>query len=115
MPARLIQIKALLLLAVFLSAGTSLPSLDSLLFHQAAGEPQRSQTHVEPAGGCLDHAAHCGLARTASGSGAISAPSGEITTEGVLKPAAHEPSDRLCFTTHHTGIPQPRAPPARLA
>jgi hypothetical protein len=107
--------KAFLLLAVFLAAGTSLPSVDAVFYHIHSAETVRSQAHVEPAGGCLDHSGHCELARTASGSGAIAAPAGEIIAEAVNPPAAYEPSDRLCFTTHHSGIPQPRAPPARLA
>ena len=46
MTARLIQAKALLLLLVFLAAGTSLPSLDALAYHgaAAAGQPAPSDT-----------------------------------------------------------------------
>ncbi len=70
MRARLIRVKASLLLAVFLAAGTSLPSLDALVHHQNSEEAARSQAHVESAGGCPSHAGHCGLGRGAPGSGA---------------------------------------------
>ena len=38
----------MLLLAVFFSAGSSLPSLDALVYHSGAGNPPTSQAHVEP-------------------------------------------------------------------
>ena len=109
---RLNRVKSALLLTVFLSAGTSLPSLDGLLFHQKAGEPQRSQTHIEPAGGCLDHAEHCVLGRTATGAGAVATPVTEVRVEpasrSALKPLLTQPG-----RSHHRGaIHQPRAPPA---
>ena len=106
--------KALLLLAVFLSAGTSLPSLDGLLFHQDGEEPGRSQTHVEPAGRCLEHAAHCGLGRTASGSGADPAPSTEVTVEPISRPD-HPLTAHSLLSAAPTGTPNSRAPPVLLA
>src|SRR4026208_993755 len=85
MLARPLRAKALLLLAVFLSAGTSLPSLDALVYH---GGPhlERSQPHVEPAGGCLSHSDHCSLGRTASGSGAVAALAGVVRLEPISTP-----------------------------
>ena len=73
-----LRAKALLLLAVFLSAGTSLPSLDALVYHHGTTQLERSQPHFEPAGGCLSHSDHCSLGRSASGSGAVATPSGPI-------------------------------------
>jgi hypothetical protein len=110
--ARLFKAKASLLLTVFLSAGTSLPSLDGLLFHQEGGHPARSQAHVEPAGGCLDHAEHCVLGRTATGSGAIATPLSEVSVELVTQPAL-QPLPAYLGPGYDRGvIHQPRAPPS---
>lgn len=107
------QVKAFLLLAVFLSAGTSLPGLDALLYHHGA-ELDRSQSHVEPAGGCLDHAGHCGLGRTASGSGAAVSLVRGIRIEPTDRPAPA----RLPAVPHTKAdlgtVAQPRAPPASI-
>ena len=112
---RLNRVKSALLLTVFLSAGTSLPSLDGLLFHQKAGEPQRSQTHIEPAGGCLDHAEHCVLGRTATGAGAVATPVTEVSVEPA-SPSALKPLPTQPGRSHTRGvIHQPRAPPALRA
>jgi hypothetical protein len=113
-PARLLQAKAFLLLTVFLSAGTSLPSLDGLLFHQHASESGRAQTHLEPAGGCLDHAKHCVLGRTAPGSGADVTPITEATVELASRPALPITAQSL-FSANPTGLPNSRAPPVLLA
>jgi len=113
-PARrscLLRAKAFLLLAVFLSAGTSLPSLDALVYHHSGIELERSQSHVEPAGGCLNHADHCSLGRSASGSGAVG------TLSGVTRPESVSSSPRPCARrvqptcADRSAIPQPRAPP----
>ena len=85
MLVRSIRAKALLLLTVFLSAGTSLPSLDALAFHHD-GSGERSRTHVEPAGGCHSHADQCTLGRTASGSGAVGAPETETRLVADSRP-----------------------------
>jgi hypothetical protein len=85
MLARLTQAKAVVLLLVFLAAGTSLPSLDALAFHHD-GSGERSRTHVEPAGGCLSHADQCTLGRTASGSGAVGAPETETRLVADSRP-----------------------------
>ena len=115
-PARrsaLLRAKAFLLLAVFLSAGTSLPSLDALVYHSTT-ELDRAQAHVEPAGGCLDHSGHCVLGRTASGSGAV------ITLVRGVRIEAHDrPAPALLTARPHTKadrgtLPQPRAPPASI-
>ena len=111
MVARLIQVKALLLLAVFLTAGTSLPSLDALAFHHDAAGEERSRTHIEPAGGCLSHTDACTLGRTASGSGAVAAAPGEshLIADG---PPGSPSSPRLQPTCAFTGaLPHSRAPP----
>ena len=107
----LIRVQSLLLLLVFLAAGTSLPSLDGLLFH-GAGHPERSQTHLEPAGGCLDHAEHCVLGRTATGAGAIGTPSSEVMVGPGSGSALQLLPTSLCRSYHRGVIPQPRAPPA---
>jgi len=105
------RVKAFLLLAVFLSAGTSLPSLDALVYHHGPTVPERSQSHVEPTGGCLSHSDHCTLGRTASGSGAEATLSSVTRLEPVSSPSL--PSARRIQPTcaDRSAIPQPRAPP----
>ena len=113
MLARRVQVKAFLLLAVFLSAGTTLPSLDGILFH-VAGESGRAQAHFEPAGDCLDHAQHCVLGLTAPGAGAL-APSGtELRTAPLAPPADWSPTPFL-LDSGIAGAPNSRAPPVSLA
>jgi hypothetical protein len=108
------QARASLLLAVFLSAGTSLPGLDALVYHHSATEADRSQSHVEPAGGCLDHGQHCTLGRTAGGSGTAPTPSTEVTVQPVSPPDQPLTTQSL-LSVDPTGIPNCRAPPVLLA
>jgi hypothetical protein len=110
---RRIQAKAILLLAVFLSAGTTLPSLDGLLFH-SGGESGRAQIHIEPAGGCLDHAEHCVLGRTAPGAAALSTSAAEIRV-APPSPPANPAALQTVFTAGVAGAPNSRAPPVSLA
>jgi hypothetical protein len=109
--SHLLRAKAFLLLAVFLSAGTSLPSLDALVYHNSAAELDRSQIHVEPAGGCLSHSDHCGLGRSASGSGAVATLTSVTRLQPVSSPT-HLCARRVQPTcADRRAIPQPRAPP----
>ncbi|MEP7226483.1 MAG: hypothetical protein ABI785_03905 [Gemmatimonadales bacterium] len=109
--ARCLRLKAFLLLAVFLSAGTSLPSLDAVVYHSAV-HPDRSQIHIEPAGGCLSHADHCGLARTASGSGAVATLHSAIRVQPVTRPAPPCPQRPQPTPADRSATSQPRAPPS---
>jgi hypothetical protein len=110
MPARLIRAKASLLLAVFLSAGTSLPSLDAVVYHHQGADAQRWLTHVEPAGGCLDHAEHCVLGRTAT-SGALATLAVEIKVEPASPSRLGPQPTYLGRSSLRGGLHQPRAPP----
>jgi hypothetical protein len=111
MRVRPIQAKALLLLLVFLTAGTSLPSLDALAYHGTAAGSERSRTHIEPAGGCLSHADQCSLGRTASGSGAVAAAEAEsrlVATNSLV--TQHSPLIQpVCADPG--ALPHSRAPP----
>lgn len=109
---RRIQAKAFLLLAVFLSAGTSLPSLDGILFH--GGDAGRAQTHVEPAGECLDHGQHCVLGRTAPGANAVVASAPEVRV-ALSSPPAVRSTTPSAFNSGIAGSPHSRAPPVPLA
>ena len=111
MPVRLIQAKALLLLLVFLSAGTSLPSLDALAFHGIDKSSERSRTHVEPAGGCLGHADRCSLGRTASGSGAVAASEAESRLVPASSPVTQHSPHILPVCADPGALPHRRAPP----
>jgi hypothetical protein len=114
-PGRSLRVNAFLLLAVFLTAGTSLPSLDAIVYHHQGADAAPWQTHVESAGDCLDHTQHCGLGRTAPGSSAVEGQAGTIRIE----PVARSPRRRLLlqssFYTYRGSTANPRAPPAPLA
>jgi hypothetical protein len=110
----LIQIRALLLLAVFIGAGTTLPSLDALLYHTRGPDLEGSRIHLEPAGPCPSHGAHCTLGRAAPGSRALS------TAATIIRPESSPPATRLLapvppalVSERHT-LAQPRAPPAPI-
>jgi hypothetical protein len=91
------RVRAWLLLALFLSAGTSLPSPDALVNHRQA---ELFRVHFDPAGGCAGHADHCTLGRTPPGSRAAA-------------PVAF--AARLDFDggAHHSAIPAARPRDAR--
>ena len=107
----LARVRAWLLLALFLSAGSSLPSPDALLHHRHA---ESFRVHYDPAGGCTDHADHCTLGRTPPGSSAA-APIAFVVrvaldgrTHAVPLPAARPLDERTSL------LPPSRAPPAPL-
>ena len=108
---RALQIRAFLLLAVFLSAGTSLPGLDAL-FHHSLGADIGTQSHVEVAGGCVDHAGHCSLGRSASGSNAVAAVAGPVESEPLHQAAQVLPADPPRADARYVTAARPRAPPA---
>jgi hypothetical protein len=108
------RVRAWLLLALFLGAGTSLPSLDALLFHLHV-DPLAGRVHVEPAGGCTAHADHCTLGRTSPGSRAV-APlvvairlAAHVQSAPVRRPPVPALEARVAL------LPPSRAPPAPLA
>jgi hypothetical protein len=109
-PSRLLRARAFLLLAVFLSAGSSLPSLDALVYHRGATELGRSQSHVEPAGGCASHTDHCSLGRSASGSGAVATLSNVSRIEPVSRPTHPFVPRAQPACDDRSAIPQPLAP-----
>src|SRR5260221_14657649 len=80
------RLQAVFLALVFLGGGTSLPSLDVLLFH-LHGEQSRATAHVEPAGGCTSHDGHCGVGCPAAAAGglgaAVDTPIRDATTPTV--------------------------------
>ncbi|HEX2250531.1 MAG TPA: hypothetical protein VHH32_09270 [Gemmatimonadales bacterium] len=108
---RSLQIRAVLLLAVFLSAGTSLPSLDAVLHHGGTAEAG-SQSHVEVAGECVDHAGHCELGRTPTGSNAVAGLAGSIHSEPLPQPTQIHAADRPQVDADHYATARPRAPPS---
>jgi hypothetical protein len=111
MPRRLV---ALLLLSVFLGAGTTLPGPDALLHHWS-GQSQDLRSHVEPAGGCASHTEQCTLGRTATGA-QVALAQGPVFR---IEPAGRAPSRPTpvvrIIAADRGAIPQPRAPPAPAA
>lgn len=104
------RLQALILTLIFLGGGTSLPSLDVLLFH-LHGEASRSQIHIEPANGCASHAGHCGISCPATATGALGAtafaPRFDATTPScTTRPIVQAPM----LSSHSIGF-QSRAPP----
>lgn len=106
--------RAWLLLALFLGAGTSMPSADALLYH-IHPDPWAGRVHVEPIGGCTAHADHCTLGRTPPGSRALAslalsvqsvrdsrptdvprpAPTPRAATAGLLPPSRAPPVPQI--------------------
>jgi hypothetical protein len=108
------RLLAWLLLAVFLSAGTTLPGTDALLHHwRAPADEQR--THVEPAGGCGAHAEKCTLGRTATGAGAAIVQSPVLRTQPFGNPSASVSRTVEILVADLDAIPHSRAPPASAA
>jgi hypothetical protein len=107
------RVRAWLLLALFLSAGTSLPSPDALL-HHLHPDPFAGRVHVEPAGGCTAHADHCTLGRTPPGSRAaapvpfVAHLARDDRADAILLPPAPHLGARANL------LPASRAPPAPL-
>ena len=109
--ARALQIRAFLLLLVFLSSGTALPSLDAIVYHNGSADVG-SRSHVEVPGGCVDHTGHCSLGRTAPGSNAVAALGGPVHREAIPQPAQILPADGPRTGADYHTTARPRAPPS---
>jgi hypothetical protein len=105
--------RAWLLLFLFLGAGTSLPSIDALLFHWRA-DPLAGRLHVEPAGGCTSHAERCTLRRTPPSSRSLAALATPARTALPLEPSRRPAPATPALDSRATLLPLPRAPPAPL-
>lgn len=106
------RIRALLLLSLFLCAGTSLPSLDAVLYHRHGAEQFAGDTHLDPAGGCGGHADHCTLGRTPPGSRSVQPWAVDFRiTHGEAVPSVPALVARAIVPSL-CALPQPRAPPA---
>jgi hypothetical protein len=90
---RCIRAQATLLLAVFLAAGSSLPSLDALFYH----------------------AGSCTLARTAPGSGAVILSDAQPQLIALTPPPPTQLVTQYQPSTHRTTLARPRAPPASVS
>jgi hypothetical protein len=102
---------ALLLFAVFLGAGTTLPGTDALLYHWGQPDATEHQAHIEPAGGCASHTDACTLGRAASGAGADLAHAPQVRADAPARSRV-EPDSGLRHVAFDRGVlPQPRAPP----
>ncbi|HKT58862.1 MAG TPA: hypothetical protein VJQ46_02360 [Gemmatimonadales bacterium] len=106
------RLRAWLLLVLFLSAGTSLPSADALLNHR---RPESFRVHFDPAGGCAAHADHCTLGRTPPGSRAA------VPVAFAARLAFHDRAPQTSIPTPRpldariSLLPPSRAPPAPLS
>ena len=110
-PARL---RALALTLLFLGAGTSLPSLDVLLFHHN-GEPSQTAAHVEASDGCASHVGHCGVSCPASESGGLGVPAARSVLDAAMLSVTLRAPTRYPMP-HPYGIGfHSRAPPALYA
>jgi hypothetical protein len=108
------RIRALLLLALFLGAGTSLPGLDAVLYHQHP-DGRADQIHFDPAGGCGGHADHCTLGRTPPGSRSLQPWAVDFRVVlGEAVPSVPALASRIIVASLRA-LPQPRAPPAQAA
>jgi len=107
------RLRAWLLLALFLSAGTSLPSADALL-HHLHPDPLAWRVHVEPRGGCTSHADHCTLGRTPPGSSAVASLAFLVRLARNDRPVALRPPTPPAPRARVALLPLSRAPPAPL-
>ena len=109
------RLVSLLLLAVFLGAGTTVPGPDALLYHWGDAGAEQSRAHIESAGGCGSHVEHCTLGRTAAGD-AASLPTGLLVRVQQDDRALDQPG--LAPAPHAADrgtLPQPRAPPVPVS
>ena len=106
------RLRALLLLALFLGAGTSLPSLDAVLYHRHGPDRLAGETHFDPAGGCGGHADHCTLGRTPPGSRSLQLWSVVIRPAAPATSVAVRTPDSPAIVPLRGTLPQTRAPPA---
>ena len=109
-----LRLRALLLLGVFLGAGTTLPSLDALMHHWGRSAP-RAERHLEPAGGCVGHAEHCNLGRTAPGTGAVQTMAAAVRIEPSARPQRFPTPAIPLIAAYRGATTLSRAPPAHLA
>ncbi len=109
------RLRALLLLALFLGAGTSLPSLDAALYHTRGSQRFAGNTHFDPPGGCGGHADHCTLGRTPPGLSSVHlwALVVRLTADHIHVPM-RAPDSHAIVTPQGT-LPPTRAPPAPAA
>src|SRR5690349_11376609 len=105
------RLQALVLTLIFLGGGTSLPSVDVLLFH-LHGEPSRPLVHIEATDGCASHVGHCAIGCPAAATGALGAarfvPRFEAFTPSCPPISVVEVPT---LSSHGVGF-QSRAPPA---
>lgn len=104
------RLRALFLILLFLGGGTSLPSLDVLLFH-SHGETSQAVAHIETSNGCTSHVGHCGVGCPASATEALGAPVVTLSLDPAAQPIALRsfndiPTPYSCRIGFHS-----RAPP----
>jgi hypothetical protein len=110
-PATRHRLRALLLVTLFVTGNFGLPATDILLEHSLGPHPA-SQVHLEPAGGCRNHAEHCVLSRLLNDLGQqspSSAVAGTFTVAEAPRPRSADlwSAPPRTPTNHHS-----RAPPA---
>jgi hypothetical protein len=110
----LTRFRAWLLLALFLGAGTSLPSPDALLFHSHV-DPFAGRVHVEPAGGCTAHGEHCTLGRTSPGSRALAPLAFRARPVSTALSTLLQQPPVPVIVARVSLLPKSRAPPAPSA
>ncbi len=110
----LVRVRALLLLAVFCGAGTTLPSLDALLYHTRGPDVEGSRVHLEPAGPCPSHSAHCSLAHASPGSRALSGNSTTLRSEAIPRASRPVVPATPSLVSERDHLAQPRAPPVPI-
>lgn len=105
------RLRAFLLLTLFLSAGTSLPGLDAVLYHWHV-DRRTDETHFDPPGGCGGHADHCTLARTPPGSTSIQTLTVEVRLPTRYSHAPVRSLTTRALVSPRGTLPLTRAPPA---
>ncbi len=106
------RLRAVLLLALFLGAGTSLPGLDAVLYHRHGPDRSAGATHLDPPGGCGGHADHCTLGRTPPGSRSVQPGTIEVRLSLTLSSTPARTLASWVFVPPRGTLPLTRAPPA---
>jgi len=108
------RLQALILTLIFLGGGTSLPSVDVLLYH-LHGEMSQATAHVETTNGCASHAGHCGVSCPASAASALGARVVATPLEITLAAIAPQPFGDIPLPNARACGLYSRAPPTFLS
>jgi hypothetical protein len=107
-------LKALLLAAIFLAGNLVLPGADVLLGHRL-GQENETRVHLEPLGGCRNHAEHCVLPRLLNDLGQQSPSTAFVLASAPQQASPFRSADLPSAASRAPHRHHSRAPPAPLS